>query len=262
LPPDDPARDNATRITRLGLVGSSNDEAMARARAGDPGGLWVVAEAQTRGRGRNGRAWASPVGNLYASLLLVDPAPRERAAELGFVAGTALASALREILAGDVRLAIKWPNDILFAGAKLGGILLESTDLPDGRFACVAGFGVNCASHPTDTLYDAADLAEIAGRPVLPQIVLEHLAAAVAERLRAWSRGSGFAAIRAEWLTFAGGLGSRITVVRPSATIEGIFETIDATGRLVLETASGLVTIEAGDVFLGSGPKSPIVAEA
>jgi BirA family biotin operon repressor/biotin-[acetyl-CoA-carboxylase] ligase len=225
---------------------------MARARGGDPGGLWVVAEAQARGRGRNGRVWASPSGNFYASLLLVDPAPRERTAELGFVAGTALACALREILDGDPRLAIKWPNDIVFAGAKLSGILLESADLPNGRFACVAGFGVNCVSHPSNTLYDATDLATIAGRSVPPEIVLEHLAATMAQRLLVWSKGVGFAAIRAEWLTLAGGLGTRIKVARPSATIEGRFETIDATGRLVLETDSGPLAIEAGDVFLGS----------
>jgi BirA family biotin operon repressor/biotin-[acetyl-CoA-carboxylase] ligase len=262
LPRESSASDETFRITRLGHVGSTNDEAMARARAGNPGGLFVVAEAQSRGRGRHGRAWVSPPGNLYASLLLVDPAPRECAAELGFVAGTALASALRAILPGDRGLALKWPNDILYACAKLGGILLESTDLPDGRFACVAGFGVNCASHPSDTLYAATDLAAITGRPVPPEAVLEQLAAAMAERLRAWRRGSGFAAIREEWLTFAGGLGARITVVRPASTIEGIFATIDATGRLVLETASGLVAIEAGDIFLGSRATDAFVAEA
>lgn len=235
---------------------------MSRARAGDPGHLWVTAEAQSRGRGRNGRAWISPAGNLYASLLLVDPAPRERAAELGFVAGTALAAALRDILGGDTRLAIKWPNDILFAGAKLSGLLLESTDLPDGRFACVAGFGVNCASHPPDASYRAIDLAEILGRPVPPEIVFEHLARAMADRLDIWAGGGNFAAIRTEWLSAAGGLGAEVTVVRPSTRIEGVFETIDGTGRLVLTTASGEVVIDAGDVFLGSRPDRPTAAQA
>jgi BirA family biotin operon repressor/biotin-[acetyl-CoA-carboxylase] ligase len=232
---------------------------MARARAGDPGDLWVAASEQARGRGRSGRTWVSPAGNLYASLLLVDPAPRDRAAELGFVAGTALACALREILAADRRLGIKWPNDILFAGAKLAGILLESSDLPDGRFATVAGFGVNCASHPSETLYPAVDLAKITGRLVPPESVLDHLAAAMAERLRTWSSGAGFAAIRAEWLTLAGGLGARITVDRPGSTIEGIFDTIDATGRLVLETTTGRVVIDAGDVFFGPRSQAGLV---
>ncbi len=257
-----PSAPDPFRIVRLGLVGSTNDEAMARARAGDPGHLWVLAEAQSRGRGRKGRVWTSPTGNLYASLLLVEPAPRERAAELGFVAGTALAVALRDILAGDTRLAIKWPNDLLFAGAKLSGILLESTVLPDGRFACVAGFGVNCASHPPDTAYGATDLAEILGHPVAPESVLEPLARAMAGRLDIWAGGANFAAIRAEWLAFAGGLGAMITVVGPSATIEGVFETIDATGRLVLATASGKVAIEAGDVFLGPLPDRQTAARA
>jgi BirA family biotin operon repressor/biotin-[acetyl-CoA-carboxylase] ligase len=258
LLPESSVPDKAFRYAHLGLVGSTNDEAMSRARDGDPGGLWVCAEAQASGRGRNGRVWTSPAGNLYASLLLLDPAPRERAAELGFVAGTALACALREILAGDARLAIKWPNDILFAGAKLGGILLESTDLSDGRFACVAGFGVNCASHPSDTSYGATDLAEIIGYPVSPQIVQEHLARAIEQRLATWRHGAGFPAIRAEWLGSAAGLGAKVEVVRPSATIEGIFQTIDATGRLQLETESGLVAIDAGDIFLGPQPSARI----
>jgi BirA family biotin operon repressor/biotin-[acetyl-CoA-carboxylase] ligase len=238
------------RIVDLGSVGSTNDEALTRARAGEPGGLWIVAQAQTCGRGRHGRTWVSPRGNLYASLLLVDPTRRECAAELGFVAGTALACALREILGRDRRLAIKWPNDLLFDGAKLAGILLESTDLPDGRLACVAGFGVNCASHPSNTLYPTSDLATITGHEVSPQTVLDHLVPAMAERLAIWNKGEGFSAIRAEWLTFAAGLGSRIEVVRPSATVAGTFETIDAAGRLLLETASGRVAIDAGDIFL------------
>lgn len=262
MPSESPALDETFRIARLGRVGSTNDEAMARARAGDRGMLWVVAESQDRGRGRHGRVWSSPEGNLYASLLLVDPAPRASTAELGFVAGTALAAALRRLLAEDPRLTIKWPNDILVDGAKLGGILLESSDLPGGGFACVAGFGVNCASHPAGLLYPATDLAAIAGQQISPEIVLAHLAAALVRRLEIWNRGAGFAAIRAEWLGLAHGLGTTITVARPAATIEGVFTTIDATGRLLLETSAGVVAIEAGDVFFGALRQGGIVAEA
>jgi BirA family biotin operon repressor/biotin-[acetyl-CoA-carboxylase] ligase len=240
------------RFACFDVVGSTNDEAMGLARAGDPGGVWIVAREQTHGRGRLGRTWSSPAGNLYASLLLVDPSPRPSAPELGFVAGTALASALGTILSGDRRLAIKWPNDVLFDGVKLGGILLESAELSDGGFACVAGFGVNCASHPSNLLYDATDLTEITGAAVAPERVLDHLARAMAARLEAWNRGAGFAAIRGEWLSLAGGLGSVIGVAAPSGTVEGRFETIDSTGRLLLLTPAGRVTIEAGDVFLGS----------
>ncbi|MDQ6703393.1 MAG: biotin--[acetyl-CoA-carboxylase] ligase [Pseudomonadota bacterium] len=233
---------------------------MARARDGDPGRLWVVADTQTGGRGRNGRVWSSPKGNLYASLLLIDPAPPRRAAELGFVAGVATAHALREILCGDRRLAIKWPNDILHDGAKLCGILLESASLPDGRFACVAGVGVNCHSHPENTPYKATGLAAISGQPIAPEKVFARLSATMAHWLDVWAAGAGFESIRAEWLSLAAGLGAWISVARPSQTIEGTFQTIDATGRLILEQASGQVAVEAGDVFFSPLPSSTATA--
>jgi len=147
-------------------------------------------------------------------------------------------------------LALKWPNDVLHGGAKLVGILLESTNLPDGHLACVAGFGVNCRLHPGDTPYKATDLTAIAARPVPPEIVFEQLSAAMAHWLDIWAEGAGFEAVRTEWLSLAAGLGTWISVSRPSQTIEGVFRTIDANGRLILEQASGHVAVEAGDVFL------------
>src|SRR5262245_57801913 len=102
------------RIVTLDTVGSTNAEAFARARAGERGPLWIVARRQTDGRGRRGRRWISEPGNLYASLLLVDPAPSSRAAELSLVAGLALHDALVECSPGLApRLKLKWPNDVL-----------------------------------------------------------------------------------------------------------------------------------------------------
>jgi BirA family biotin operon repressor/biotin-[acetyl-CoA-carboxylase] ligase len=222
---------------------------LARAKEGDPGQLWLVADTQTEGRGRNGRVWSSPRGNLHASLLLIDPAPPHKAAELGFVAGIATVHALREILCGDRRVTIKWPNDVLHDGAKVCGILLESANLPDGRFACVAGIGVNCQLHPANTPYKATNLSAIAGRPVAPASVFARLSAKMTHWLDVWAAGAGFESIRAEWLSLAAGLGARIGVARLSQMIEGTFQTIDATGRLILEQPSGQVAIEAGDVF-------------
>ncbi len=243
------AQDKAFRLVQYDQLTSTNDEALALARAGDAGQLWVVASAQTKGRGRNGRLWSSPRGNLHASLLLIDPAPTHRVAELGFATGIAAIHALREILSGDHSLKLKWPNDVLHDGAKLAGILLESASLPDGRLACVAGIGVNCGLHPGDTPYKATDLAAIMGEPIAPERVFEPLSVAMDHWLDVWAGGSGFEAIRAEWLSLAAGLGTWISVVRPSQTIEGVFQTIDANGRLILEQASGQVAIEAGDVF-------------
>jgi len=224
---------------------------LARARFGDSGKLWVVACEQTKGRGRHGRVWSSPRGNLHASLLLIDPSPPQRAAELGFVAGIAVLHALRESLSGHRPLAIKWPNDVLYGGAKLAGILLESASLPDKRLACVAGIGVNCGLHPGDTPYEATDLAAITGTPVAPERLFEPLSAAMAHWLDIWAGGTGFEAVRAEWLSLAGGLGTRIRVERLLQTFEGVFRTIDAHGRLILEQETGPLAIEAGDVFLG-----------
>jgi BirA family biotin operon repressor/biotin-[acetyl-CoA-carboxylase] ligase len=184
---------------------------------------------------------------------LIDPAPLSRAAELGFVTSLALACSLRALLGGDPPLRIKWPNDILYDGAKLAGILLESVASPRG-FACVAGIGVNCRSHPQDTLNPATDLAAAAGRAIAPEAVLEALAAAMAHWLGVWSKGEGFETVRTAWLAHAAGLGGPIRVARPNETLEGLFETIDATGRLILRQESGARAIDAGDVFLAAPP--------
>src|SRR5262244_3040920 len=114
------------RLIAHEVLGSTNTEALQLARHGERGPLWVTAERQTAGRGRRGRAWISPVGNLYASLLLTEPAPSERWPQLSFVAALAIHDAVAGV-APDcaARLAIKWPNDVLHAGRKLAGILIE-----------------------------------------------------------------------------------------------------------------------------------------
>ena len=238
------------RVAQHVVLGSTNDEAMALLRAGDPGDVFVVAERQTSGRGRRGRAWHSPPGNLHATLALRDPAPLAAAPQLGFVAGVALAFALRDRLRGDRRLRIKWPNDMLFDGAKLAGLLLESAILPDGSVGCVIGFGVNCVSHPDGLAYATTDLSRAAGRPFAAAEVLATLAEAMREQLDTWDHGAGFPIIRERWLGLAAGLGRLIVVARPHETLAGRLLGIDASGRLIVETDGGRVTIDAGDVFL------------
>lgn len=255
--PFEPVQDKAFRVIKYDELPSTNDEALAQARQGDPGRLWIVAETQTKGRGRNGRTWLSPRGNLHASLLLIDPAPLGKAPELGFVAGIASAHALRMILDGDQRIAIKWPNDILHGEAKLCGILLECGLLPDGRLACAAGIGINCAMNPAATAYATTSLSAIKGAAVAPSRVLETLSLTMAHWLTVWAAGSGFGAIRTEWLSLAAGLGRRVAVSRGQKTLEGTFITIDATGRLVLKLPSREVLIEAGDVFFSPCLRSP-----
>jgi BirA family biotin operon repressor/biotin-[acetyl-CoA-carboxylase] ligase len=232
-------------------LGSTNAEALARARAGERGALWISARSQDGGRGRRGSAWTSVPGNLYATLLLSEPSSPPQAPQLSFVAALALHDAVADCAAqiGPL-LNVKWPNDLLLGGAKLAGILIEGESTP--AFAVVIGFGVNCTSHPANTAYPATDLAE-AGAHVQPARLLEVLAAAMQRRMTQWARGEGFAGIRAAWLKRAEGLGKDIRVRLPEREFSGRFEGLDDAGHLLVRGPAGLVTVTAGEVFdLGS----------
>jgi BirA family transcriptional regulator, biotin operon repressor / biotin---[acetyl-CoA-carboxylase] ligase len=247
------AEAGGTRLEHYDSIGSTNDEAMARARAGDAGRLWIVADEQTKGRGRSGRPWSSPRGNLLASLLLRAPCPPAASPQIGFVAAVALHQALREVtgLPGS-RLALKWPNDVLLDGAKLAGILVEGTTVPNARgqgdLAVVLGFGVNLVAHPPDTPYPATDCAQ-AGVPVTRGALFAALSERILDGLSLWREGAGFADIRLEWLARAQGLGKPILVRRPEGDRRGTFRDLDGEGRLLLEDSTGLTVIQAGDVF-------------
>jgi BirA family biotin operon repressor/biotin-[acetyl-CoA-carboxylase] ligase len=238
------------RLEVFDRLSSTNDIAMARAASGCADKLWIVARSQESGRGRQGRFWASPPGNLYASLLLVDPAGPDAAPQLGFVAGVALVSALRRLAPVTPPIQLKWPNDALWGGAKLSGLIVEGIRLTDGQFACVLGIGVNCASHPVSSSRSATDLATIVQRPVSAAEVLWALSDELPQALRRWRRGLGFDAIRDQWLSYAGGIGEIVRADTGTQIHEGVFRTIDPGGRLVLDTATGPVTVTAGEVFL------------
>ena len=238
------------RLNSFETLGSTNDEAMMRAAAGDRGRLWIVAGSQGAGRGRQGRVWTSPPGNLYASLLLVDVVEPVLAWQLGFVAGVALADAVGAVLGEPGRIAIKWPNDLMAGDAKLAGILCEATRTKAGPFAAVLGFGVNCASHPAETPYPATDLVTLTrNRPMLEE-VFAALSAAVPDALALWNRGAGFPAIRRAWLARSLPPGTPLSVGGSSERRAGTFHSIDAGGRLLLATADGILSIEVGDILL------------
>lgn len=230
-------------------LGSTNAEALVRARAGARGPLWITAARQTAGRGRRGRVWASEPGNLYASLLLTDAAPAAHLPELCFVVALAVRDAVSAAApAVAPMLKLKWPNDLLLDGAKLAGILIEAESL-GGHTLTVAGIGINCTPHPRDTAYPATSLAACSAA-VAPDELFHELSGAMAARLAQWDRGAGFAAIRAEWLSHAAGIGGDIVVRLPDRELSGKFESLDQTGRLMLRLPAGhLEPIAAGEVF-------------
>ena len=237
------------RLFAHSVLESTNSEALAQSRRGDGGPLWVVAREQSAGRGRRGHAWVSAPGNLYATLLLLDPAPAQAAPQLAFVTGLAVYDAIvagaDEVAEG---LALKWPNDVLYANKKLAGILIES-EVAAGKLAVAVGIGVNCLHHPAQASFPATDLAE-AGMKVSPESLFHTLSRTMMRRLAQWNRGAGFAAIRADWLTCATGLGREITVRLPGHELNGCFEGLDDSGQLLLRLADGkLQAITAGDIF-------------
>ncbi len=243
------------RRLAYGDIGSTNDEALRLAGEGEAGDLWITARRQLAGRGRRGRAWVSEPGNLYATLLMIAPAPAANLGQLPFVAALGVHRAVAALLPGaDAgRLTVKWPNDLLYDGAKIAGILIESGETGFGKSAVAIGCGVNCAHCPGDDAAGATSLAR-AGHDIGPEDVFAALTEAFGNVLDLWRQGEGFAAVRRAWLDVASGIGGPIVVRLADRTLKGVFEGLDEAGRLNLRQADGTrQTIAAGDVFLLPG---------
>lgn len=240
------------RAERFSEIGSTSDEARARAIDGDTGRLWIVADSQTAGRGRHGRAWTSPPGNLYASALIVDPCKTELATQIGFVAGVALQAAVSDL--GAASAGLKWPNDLLADGAKLAGLLVEGVTQPGRALTAIVGFGVNLASSPEGLAYPTTSLRVLSGRRVEPLALLSRLSERFDEALAVWDRGAGFATIRERWLAHAVGLGGAIRVTDPRGVREGLFDGLDAAGRLRLSIGARIDIVESADVTFSFSP--------
>lgn len=232
-----------TEIRTVAETRSTNDDVAGLARDGAAEGLWLRAERQTAGRGRQGRGWESPAGNLFASTLVRVRKGDPPAPTLALVAAVVLHEVASAYAPGHV-LQIKWPNDLMSPGnnwAKLAGILLERTG-----DAVVIGFGVNLAHHPTDLGRPVTSLAVLTGSAVDPATVLDTLADSFARWLGRW-RSEGVAPVRNRWLLVAHPTGTALAT--PEG--EGLFDGLDETGALRLRLAEGAVrVIHAGDVFL------------
>jgi BirA family biotin operon repressor/biotin-[acetyl-CoA-carboxylase] ligase len=210
--------------------------------------VWAL--EQTAGRGRRGRIWVSPPGNLYASLILHPDCSPARAAQLGFVAALAIGSALGEMFPALEGLSYKWPNDVLVNRRKIAGILLESEMTAAGKPTfLIVGIGVNLASSPTLAGYPATSITEESLGEVAPATMLEEFCRHFHSWRRRW-REEGFAPVRAAWLARAASHGELIQVRLQPGTLHGRFLDIDELGALLLEGVRERHRISAGEVFL------------
>ena len=235
------------------MLDSTNSEARRRAESGQFGPVWIRAERQTAGRGRRGRTWVSPTGNLAATLLMSADKPAAEAAQISFVAALAAVDLADKVI-GVPRAQVKWPNDLLIDGRKAAGILVESGSKPDGGLWLAIGLGINLASAPTSVERPATAFADHKPQnPLLPDEALSVLSSAF-EHWRSIWMASGFAAIATAWTGRAYGLGQVCEVRLPDQTLTGIAEGLDGDGALRLRLSDGQERrITAGDVFFRKG---------
>lgn len=244
----------AAPLLLLDQTDSTNAEARRRAEAGETGPLWIAARRQTGGRGRRGRAWESDTGNLFATLLMTTLKPPAEAAQVTFVAALAVADLL-DAWAPPSLVTIKWPNDVMLAGDKASGVLVESGAHPSGGLWLAVGIGVNLAHAPTGTERPATALAHHlrgdVGAPPSVEIAAARLAEAFATWLERWE-SLGFEPILDAWRARTPGLEGPAIARLGHETVEGRAEGVAADGALRLRLADGtLRLISAGDVFFG-----------
>lgn len=236
----------------LSETDTTNAEAARRAAFGHSD-TWIMAEFQTAGRGRRGRAWVSPRGNFHATLLMRPQGGPAEAAQRSFIAALALDLALGRLTGMAQAFALKWPNDVLLNGSKCSGILLESLGQAQGVAYLAVGIGVNLIAAPSADQIEARALPPVSvlsetGLRIAPLDLLHELAAAFAH-YEAEFLAHGFAPIRESWLSRAARLGQQITARVGQDSYVGIFETIDPSGALVLRMPQGRRSIPAADIY-------------
>lgn len=247
------------RLTVYPSLPSTSALCCARAADGEPEGFAVLALQQTEGRGSRGRTWSSPPGSLSLSVILRPDMPAAQAGQWALLAGVAMAEGLGGFLPGASALALKWPNDVMLHGKKLGGILVESAAGEWGRIEwLVIGFGANLAQAPV--LPDRPAVAALADAGATP--TPDAAAAAILDRLGHWRDTrleAGFGAVRAAWLQFTQAIGSRLHLRLRHGGVQGQFAGLTDDGGLLLQTTEGVRAYATGEVLLGDAEGRALV---
>lgn len=245
------------------VLDSTNEEAKRHADNGGTHGAVIWAHRQTSGRGRMGREWVSPEGNLYVSVLLQPHCGLKERTQLAFLTAVAMVDTLEPILEEVGEVSCKWPNDILLDGKKIGGILLESFQTTNdfGRVQewVVIGLGLNITQHPeSGTRYPATSLKAAGIELISAKIVLSRFVYNFIMRYDAWQE-TDFSDVRDAWLESAFGVNELIHVEVGDEKVTGVYEAIDDQGSLMLSVAGKpAIPINAGDVTFPAIEKTVI----
>jgi len=244
-------------ILAFGVLDSTNAEARRRGESGEAGPIWITTGEQTAGRGRRGRDWSGHPGNLAATLLTSTDRKPAEAALVSFVAALAVHDVMQAYAAPGL-VTLKWPNDVLIAGDKAAGLLIESGGLDGGGLWLAIGIGLNLVWAPGGTERPATALNDhLAGdqpRTPTPEAALEALDRAMRARLGQWAT-AGPAAILADWSARASGIPGPSVARLGHETVTGWAEGLAPDGALRLRLETGEVRlISAGDVFFGANP--------
>lgn len=216
-------------------------------------GLMVWAGTQTAGRGRAGRTWSSPRGNVYVSILIAAPESVAHAPELGFVAAVAVRNTILELPrhnAPPPKVSCKWPNDVLIDGEKVSGILPELASDGQKRNWIVLGIGINLHAVQLDPSAYPPTALSLHNIDTTPAHVLTVLTRELHKGLITW-RTEGFAAVRAAWIDCGPEIGANVAVGLPEGAVSGAFMGLDEDGALLLDTRKGRRRIVVGDVLFG-----------
>jgi BirA family biotin operon repressor/biotin-[acetyl-CoA-carboxylase] ligase len=239
----------AWRLEQYDALGSTSDDCIRRAKAGEPEGLAILALRQTAGRGSRGRQWQAPAGNLNLSILLRPKLPMAQFSVFPLLAGIAVADAVSAFLPADIAPVLKWPNDVLLGGAKLAGILIDAAPNTDASGWLVIGIGINLAAAPQLAGRRTTTLEQHGGQAKPAQA-----AQMVLQFLGHWLDvldHSGLPPIIDAWQQRGHAIGTQLHLTGVNAEISGRFAGLSPSGELLLNVGNRIERFQTGEILLG-----------